>query len=224
MALIDTSDMDDIMTALGAADALLQAQLVNSGTTVTTLLKESREKIRLTLTEADIDNATAWQSAIRQLERNLPNQLGPSLANAVNGMDAYYLQQTGKRLREQFKTYTGWTDAFRALWRRVKREELIVRLASITNTGGTWGSLTADKTITLDTGVELRTASTIANQLTATVRMRKADGVTEQVSAITIPPGTTSGTVFDISGAFTTVVSVSVSAGLDGNILAIWTR
>jgi hypothetical protein len=228
MALIDTSQLQSITDALGLADANLQATLdLNTSTTAAAKVKSVRELIRAQASDTDIDPAVTWQAAIRSLEKSLSNQVNPILGSACRAMEAYYVAQTGQKTRLYFKTFTGWSENFRKLWRRTLNEELVVRLGTITKASGSWGAFTADKDIDLDTELEVRTASLIGNtSISLTLSLSRAAGSNVSVS-LTIPANTPNATVFSITGAalrYNGVTSTTVTGGTNGDVLAVWTR
>ena len=108
-------------------------------------------------------------------------------------------------------------------------EELVVRLGSIAKSGASWGSLTADKTISLDSSLELRTMASIGSTaIPVAVYLTKSAGTSELVT-LTIPAGT-GVTSFDLTSATTTrfngveSVTISNSYGVDGTTFEFWVK
>ena len=228
MALSDASQMLAISTAYGTADANLQSILATTGSVAQAEITTARQTVFEQTTDADFDKANTWTAAIRATELSLTNTITPILNSAVKAIEAYYVGQYATKTRIYFKTGVTWTDAFRALWRRVMNEELIVELGSITNSAGTWGSYTTSgKSIALNTALECRvtSAATTTVLMTVNIVLGRADS-TSQLLTFTIPVGTAVNTVIHLTNSttstWTNVVSLSVTGGSASDQLQIW--
>jgi hypothetical protein len=230
MALSSITTLKPITDALGAADAILQAQLglanVNSVPTVQMNLTTARSSFDAGKIDAEFDNAEKTLATLRTSEKCITASLGAILAADCAALDSFYNNQYGAKLRTYFKVTgaTQWTDNFRALWRRVMKEELIVRLGSTTNTTGTWGAFSADKTIGSDANLEIRCITAITASVAVSITLNKLAGGTELV-AINIPASTLINTVFPIkgiAGKYSGVVSISATGGENNDVLEVW--
>lgn len=227
MPLISNTDILSISTALGAADAaFVSATDTTQSTSPAAYLKAARIQVHADSADADYDNALAWETALRKVELSLPTSLGPILASTCAATDAYYIAQTGNKLRINFKAVTGWTNAFRALWRKSLKEEIIVRIWSFTNTSGTWGAIAPDKAIMLDTALEIHAVSAVTSAITLNLILLHANATTNLVT-LTIPAGTLAGTVFPIgtvaaASKWVGTQSVGTSGGEAGDIIELW--
>ena len=103
------------------------------------------------------------------------------------------------------------------------KEELIVRLWSITNTSSTWGSATTDKVIALDTALEIRAVTAVTAAITLNLVLQHATGTTELVSLI-IPAGTAPASVIPVKtgSKFVSTQSVGIVGGETGDVIELW--
>lgn len=186
--------------------------------------------------DAEYTNIQALISQSRTVETNLSTTLNNIVVPICNSLNSFYTAQYGSRFRTYFKdvyvddpTLSIWTENFRTLWRRALVEELVVRLGTVEKTAGSWGTFTSDKTISLDTALELRTTASIGSTaIPVAVYMTKASGSSELVT-LTIPAGTGI-TSLDLTTTATTKfngidsVTISNSYGIDGTIFEFWVK
>ena len=186
--------------------------------------------------DSEYTNIQSLINQTRTVELNLSTTLNNIVVPICTSLNSFYTAQYGLRFRTYFKdvyvsdpTDSIWTEDFRGLWRRALAEELVVRLGSIAKSGASWGSLTADKTISLDSSLELRTMASIGSTaIPVAVYLTKSAGTSELVT-LTIPAGT-GVTSFDLTSATTTrfngveSVTISNSYGVDGTTFEFWVK
>lgn len=186
--------------------------------------------------DSEYTNIQSLINQTRTVELNLSTTLNNIVVPICTSLNSFYTAQYGSRFRTYFKdvyvsdpTDSIWTEDFRGLWRRALAEELVVRLGSIAKSGASWGSLTADKTISLDSSLELRTMASIGSTaIPVAVYLTKSAGTSELVT-LTIPAGT-GVTSFDLTSATTTrfngveSVTISNSYGVDGTTFEFWVK
>ena len=239
MALTTAALILKISSALGQADKDLQATKVDtvvSSTVFTSNKAAGNLKLarNTALTDAassdatDLDNYNTLLTAFRTVEKKYVTTVDPILKDYLTALDTYFTAQNGRKLRPSFTDATvAWTDDFRALWRRIQNEEIIVRLGTVTKASGTWGAFTADKTIALPSSIELRLpVFTATAAITVNVTLSKLGGGTDIVEQV-IPTTATTGTVYPLrltagNGKYTGISSVSVTGGADTDSLAFW--
>jgi hypothetical protein len=186
--------------------------------------------------DSEYTNIQSLINQTRTVELNLSTTLNNIVVPICTSLNSFYTAQYGSRFRTYFKdvyvsdpTDSIWTEDFRGLWRRALAEELVVRLGSIAKSGASWGSLVADKTISLDSSLELRTMASIGSTaIPVAVYLTKSAGTSELVT-LTIPAGT-GVTSFDLTSATTTrfngveSVTISNSYGVDGTTFEFWVK
>jgi hypothetical protein len=186
--------------------------------------------------DSEYTNIQSLINQTRTVELNLSTTLNNIVVPICTSLNSFYTAQYGSRFRTYFKdvyvsdpTDSIWTEDFRGLWRRALAEELVVRLGSIAKSGASWGSLTADKTISLDSSLELRTMASIGSTaIPVAVYLTKSAGTSELVT-LTIPAGT-GVTSFDLTSTTTTrfngveSVTISNSYGVDGTTFEFWVK
>lgn len=186
--------------------------------------------------DSEYTNIQSLINQTRTVELNLSTTLNNIVVPICTSLNSFYTAQYGSRFRTYFKdvyvsdpTDSIWTEDFRGLWRRALAEELVVRLGSIAKSGASWGSLTADKTINLDSSLELRTMASIGSTaIPVAVYLTKSAGTSELVT-LTIPAGT-GVTSFDLTSTTTTKfngvesVTISNSYGVDGTTFEFWVK
>lgn len=186
--------------------------------------------------DSEYTNIQSLINQTRTVELNLSTTLNNIVVPICTSLNSFYTAQYGSRFRTYFKdvyvsdpTDSIWTEDFRGLWRRALAEELVVRLGSIAKSGASWGSLIADKTISLDSSLELRTMASIGSTaIPVAVYLTKSAGTSELVT-LTIPAGT-GVTSFDLTSTTTTKfngvesVTISNSYGIDGTTFEFWVK
>jgi len=149
-----------------------------------------------------------------------------TLASTVNGLNTYAETQLGQSFKDYYAGQITWSANFKALWRAIRAEELIVRLGSLTNSGNVWGAFTADQTIVLDSVLSVHVLTTITNEITMTfVLSHENTSLTNSTVVVTIPAATTSGSVIPIGSAtsiYNGVVSVTCTGGESSDDLEVW--
>ena len=229
----------DIATATGTLNTTdLTWSEYPAASSTQSLLREVRAGFDNTDNRSDSEY-TNIQSLINQsrtVELNLSTTLNNVVVPICTSLNSFYTAQYGARFRTYFKdvyvndpTATIWTEDFRTLWRRALAEELVVRLGSVAKSGASWGSFSADKTITLDSSLELRTTASIGSTaIPVAVYLTKSSGTSELIT-LTIPAGT-GVTSFDLTSTATTKfngvesVSISNSYGVDGTTFEFWVK
>jgi len=186
--------------------------------------------------DSEYTNIQSLISQSRTVETNLSTTINNIVVPICTSLSSFYGAQYGARFRTYFKdVYVSdpnasiWTDDFRTLWRRALTEELVVRLGTIAKSGASWGSFTADKSISLDSSLELRTTASIGSTaIPVAVYMTKSVGASELVT-LTIPAGT-GVTTFDLTTTSTTKfngiesVTISNTYGVDGTTFEFWVK
>jgi len=186
--------------------------------------------------DSEYTNIQSLINQTRTVELNLSTTLNNIVVPICTSLNSFYTAQYGSRFRTYFKdvyvsdpTDSIWTEDFRGLWRRALTEELVVRLGSIAKSGASWGSLISDKTISLNSSLELRTMASIGSTaIPVAVYLTKSAGTSELVT-LTIPAGT-GVTSFDLTSTTTTKfngvesVTISNSYGVDGTTFVFWVK
>jgi hypothetical protein len=202
------------------------------------LLKEVRAGFDNTDNRSDSEytNIQSLINQARAVELNISTTLNNIVVPICTSLNSFYTAQYGSRFRTYFKdvyvsdpTSSIWTEDFRGLWRRALAEELVIRLGSIAKSGASWGSFTADKTISLDSSLELRTLASIGSTaIPVAVYLTKSAGASELIT-LTISAGT-GVTSFDLTSTTTTKfngvesVTISNSYGVDGTTFEFWVK
>lgn len=229
----------DIATSTGTLNStdIIWSE-IPTDSSVQFLLKEVRQGFDDTdnRSESEYNNILSLITQSRSIETNLPNTLNNILTPICNSINSFYTSQYGSRFRTYFKdVYVAdpaaeiWTEDFKKVWRRALNEELVVRLGTVEKSAGTWGSFTSDKSIVLDSSLELRTTASIGSTaIPIAVYMTKSVGSSELIT-LTIPAGT-GVTSFDLTTTTTTKftgiesVTISDSYGTNGTIFEFWVK
>ncbi len=239
MALTDSTTFQAIAEAIGAADYNIQETLnLGVSTSAASKIKTARQSVGTAsqaAADADFDDLNTYETALRALEKDLTTRVTPAVAAAITSTQTYFLAETGVNFRDYFngtvntKTFSYSTDfeRFRSAWRRVRSEEMIVRIGSVTRAAGVWpNSLTSDRTFTLPSLLEVRTGSLIgAAAITLNLVCVRADN-TSDVITLTIPAATVQGTRYSIGGVqkYVSVTTVTASGGTNNDVLEVWLR
>jgi hypothetical protein len=229
----------DIATSTGTLNTtnLVWSEYPTASSTQS-LLKEVRTGFDNTDNRSDSEytNIQSLINQARAVELNISTTLNNIVVPICTSLNSFYTAQYGSRFRTYFKdvyvsdpTSSIWTEDFRRLWRRALAEELVIRLGSIAKSGASWGSFTADKTISLDSSLELRTLASIGSTaIPVAVYLTKSAGTSELIT-LTIPAGT-GVTSFDLTSTTTTKfngvesVTISNSYGVDGTTFEFWVK
>jgi hypothetical protein len=239
MPLTTASTFQPIAEAIGAADHNIQSTLdLGSSSSAASKIRAARQSIGTeshSAADADFDDLNTYETSMRALEKELVTRVRPAIAGAITATQTYFLAKTGVNFRDYFdgttggKTFVYSTDftRFRAAWRRVRGEELIVPIGRITRAGGVWpGSLTLDQDFELPTPLEVRTGSNIGTaSITLNLICVRADGSNDLIS-LAIPAGTASGTRYAIGGnqKYVGVSTITASGGTNSDVLEVWLR
>lgn len=220
-----------VSTALGNSDNLLQEEIEGeSSTNALGYLTTARSSIDSLHGEYDYDAAQTWQSALRAIELSMITSMESMLRGACTGANTYFSTSWGAAFKPYWHALeasrtVAWTSNFRALWRRVMDEELVVRLGSITRGSG-WGPYVEDTTIEVASTLDVRAGTLIgASNVILTLTLTTEDDETD-VQVLTIPAATGDGTVFNVNGAtkYKAVVGASATGGTALDSLEVWVR
>lgn len=228
MAITDTGQFQIIADALGAADAALQEQLVdNTGTSMHELML-ARQTVYEQTTESDFDRGNTLSQAIRSVEKGLPGKVNPLLFGIASAIDAYFIAQTGAKLRIFFRTGITWTSEFREFWRRAMKEELIVKLAHRSRGSSAWASFAADQSIVLNQTLQVRTGTAQAigpSDITVTLTLERSDS-TSATETLRIPANTAANTPFTIgkNTTYQSVTAMALAGGTNGDLVEVWVQ
>jgi hypothetical protein len=239
MPLTTASTFKPIAEAIGAADHNIQSTLdLGSGSSAAYKIKVARQAIGTesqSAADADFDDLNTYETSMRTLEKDLVTRVQSAVAAAITATQTYFLAETGVNFRDYFdgttggKTFTYSTDfgRFRTAWRRVRNEELIVPIGSVTKSTGVWpSSLTPDQSFSLPTLLEVRTGSLIgAASITLNLICVRSDNTNDLIT-LTIPANTADGTRYAIGGTqkYVSVTTVTASGGTNGDVLEVWLR
>lgn len=226
-----------IITSLGISNAYLQ--LSQAGTAVSGLsqLQDSRNTIADSLADnsisgTDFDASNTLAAALRTAEKNAPTAVATNYDTTLAALDTYFTTVAGSNLRTYWNSKTSnqtttFTDNFRSYFRRVKSDELIVKLYSITMPSG--GNTTSFASIASTTNMvpalfEVRTDSAIGTSFIANFTCVKTTGGTDLVS-LEIPAGTGVSTYFSIGGTQKYLfMSAFSGTGTSGDTISLWVR
>ena len=226
-----------IITSLGISNAYLQ--LSQAGTAVSGLsqLQDSRNTIAdylsdNTITGTDFDASNTLAAALRTAEKNAPTAVATNYDTTLTALDTYFTTVVGSNLRTYWNSKTSnqtttFTDNFRSFFRRVKADELIVKLYSVTMPAA--GSTTTISSIASTTNMvpalfEVRTDTAIGSSFIANFTCVKTTGSTDLVS-LEIPSGTGISSYYSIGGTQKYLYVSSFSGtGSDTNAISLWVR
>jgi hypothetical protein len=226
-----------VVTSLGNSDAFLQ--LSQAGTAVSGLsqLQDARNTIADSLadnaiTGTDFDASNTLAAAFRTAEKNAPTSVADNYNTVLAAMDTYFTAVKGSNLRTYWNSKsadstTTFTENFRSFFRRIKTDEVIVNLNSVTMPAA--GSTTTISSIASTTNMlpvllEVRTDTAIGSTLTANFTCVKTTGSTDLVT-LEIPAGTGISTYYSIGGTQKySYVSTFSGTGTSGNAISVWVR
>ena len=131
-----------MVTSLGNCDAFLQAAQTGTATSGLTQLQTARGDVADSLgdnsiTTADFDATNTLAASLRTAEGSAPSTVSSAYNGALTALDTYITTVTGSTIKEYWNSKTDartmtFTDNFRAFFRRVKADEVIVKLYSVT--------------------------------------------------------------------------------------------
>ena len=226
-----------MVTSLGNCDAFLQAAQTGTATSGLTQLQTARGDVADSLgdnsiTTADFDATNTLAASLRTAEGSAPSTVSSAYNGALTALDTYITTVTGSTIKEYWNSKTDartmtFTDNFRAFFRRVKTDEVIVQLYSVTMPAA--GSTTVISSVGSTTNMipalyEVRTDTAIGSSFVANFNCYKSNGGTDLVS-LSINAGTAISNYISI-GSTTKYLYISSfsGTGTSGNAISVWTR
>jgi hypothetical protein len=226
-----------MVTSLGNCDAFLQAAQTGTATSGLTQLQTARGDVADSLgdnsiTTTDFDATNTLAASLRTAEGSAPSTVSSAYNGAITALDTYITTVTGSTIKEYWNSKTDartmtFTDNFRAFFRRVKTDEVIVQLYSVTMPAA--GSTTVISSVGSTANMipalyEVRTDTAIGSSFVANFNCYKSNGGTDLVS-LTINAGTAISNYFSI-GSTTKYLYISSfsGTGTSGNAISVWTR
>ena len=226
-----------IVTSLGNCDAYLQAAQTGTATSGLSQLQTARGDVADSLgdnaiTTTDFDATNTLAAALRTAEGNAPSTASSAYNGALTALDTYMSTVTGSTVKDYWTGKTSdrtmtFTDNFRSFYRRVKADEVIMKLYSVTMPAA--GSTTVITSIGSTTNMlpvlfEVRTDTAIGSSFVANFNCVKSTGSTDLVS-LTIDAGTGISTYYSIGGTQKYAYISSFSGtGSDTNAISVWIR
>lgn len=235
MALIDVVEMTELTDRLGASEADLQDALDGgaSGSAMNRLAaaRDYAYDAGGALTGTSFDNVLALATTLRGCEKTLEANAEAALSSAVSALDTYLYAETGKTLKNYYdgtvvnKTID-WDDDFRGLWRRIKSEELVIKLNDSLKAAGTWGTTITSPGIEIASKIELRAATLIgAADVVVTLTLTSSADTSVNIG-ILVPAGTAAGATFPIRNSsyttFKAVTAAVLTGGTNGDSIEVW--
>ena len=226
-----------IVTSLGNCDAYLQAAQTGTATSGLSQLQSARGDVADSLgdnsiTNTDFNATNTLAASFRTAEGNAPSTVSSAYNGALTALETYMSTVTGSTIKDYWNSKTldktmTFTDNFRAFYRRVKADEVIVQLYSVTMPSA--GSTTVISSVGSTTNMipalyEVRTDTAIGSSFVANFTCVKSGGSTDLVS-LTIDSGTGISNYFSIGGTTKYLYVSSFSGtGTSGNAISVWTR
>jgi len=226
-----------IVTSLGNSDAYLQAAQTGTATSGLSQLQTARGDVADSLsdnsiTNTDFDATNTLAASLRTAEGNAPSTVSSAYNGALTALDTYMTTVTGSTVKDYWNSKTSdttmtFTDNFRAFFRRVKTDEVIVKLYSITMPSA--GSTTSISSVGSTTNMipalyEVRTDTAIGSSFVANFTCIKSGGGSDLVS-LTVDSGTGISNYFSIGGTTKYLyISAFSGTGTSGNTISVWTR
>jgi len=226
-----------MVTSLGNCDAFLQAAQTGTATSGLTQLQTARGDVADSLgdnsiTTTDFDATNTLAASLRTAEGSAPSTVSSAYNGAITALDTYITTVTGSTIKEYWNSKTDartmtFTESFRAFFRRVKTDEVIVQLYSVTMPAA--GSTTVISSVGSTANMipalyEVRTDTAIGSSFVANFTCVKTGGSSDLVS-LTINAGTAISNYFSI-GSTTKYLYISSfsGTGTSGNAVSVWTR
>jgi hypothetical protein len=226
-----------IVTSLGNSDAFLQAAQTGTATSGLSQLQTARGDVADSLgdnsiTSADFDATNTLAASLRTAEGNAPSTASSAYNGSLTALDTYISTVTGSTVKEYWNSKSSdrtmtFTDNFRSFFRRVKADEVIVQLYSVTMPSA--GSTTVISSVGSTTNMipalyEVRTDTAIGSTFVANFTCVKTGGSSDLVS-LTVNAGTAISNYFSI-GSTTKYLYISSfsGTGTSGNAISVWTR
>jgi hypothetical protein len=235
MALIDSANITELTNRLGASELdLATAKDIAVSNSAMERLAAARDYVYdmgTTLTGTEFDNILALATSLRGSERTMMEYLETTLEDSVNALDTYFNATVGTGMRAYYTglaaaTTVNWNVNFRKLWRRIKQEELVIALASASNSAGTWTvSYDADG-IELPSVVTIRTEALVGASDIIVTLVLDVDDTTTATIGINIPSETVADTAFVVRNTlyneFIGVSSMTITGGTNGDSIKLW--
>lgn len=226
-----------IVTSLGNCDAFLQAAQTGTATSGLSQLQTARGDVADSLgdnaiTTTDFDATNTLAASLRTAEGSAPSTVSSAYNGAITALDTYITTVTGSTIKEYWNSKSDartmtFTENFRAFFRRVKTDEVIVQLYSVTMPAA--GSTTVISSVGSTANMipalyEVRTDTAIGSSFVANFTCVKTGGSSDLVS-LTINAGTAISNYFSI-GSTTKYLYISSfsGTGTSGNAVSVWTR
>ena len=226
-----------MVTSLGNCDAFLQAAQTGTATSGLTQLQTARGDVADSLgdnsiTTTDFDATNTLAASLRTAEGSAPSTVSSAYNGAITALDTYITTVTGSTIKEYWNSKTDartmtFTENFRAFFRRVKTDEVIVQLYSVTMPAA--GSTTVISSVGSTANMipalyEVRTDTAIGSSFVANFTCVKTGGCSDLVS-LTINAGTAISNYFSI-GSTTKYLYISSfsGTGTSDNAVSVWTR
>ena len=226
-----------IVTSLGNSDAFLQAAQTGTATSGLSQLQTARGDVADSLgdnsiTSADFDATNTLAASLRTAEGSAPSTVSSAYNGSLTALDTYISTVTGSTVKEYWNSKSSdrtmtFTDNFRSFFRRVKADEVIIQLYSVTMPSA--GSTTVISSVGSTTNMipalyEVRTDTAIGSSFVAHFTCVKTGGSSDLVS-LTVNAGTAISNYFSI-GSTTKYLYISSfsGTGTSGNAISVWTR
>jgi hypothetical protein len=226
-----------MVTSLGNCDAFLQAAQTGTATSGLTQLQTARGDVADSLgdnsiTTTDFDATNTLAASLRTAEGSAPSTVSSAYNGAITALDTYITTVTGSTIKEYWNSKSDartmtFTENFRAFFRRVKTDEVIVQLYSVTMPAA--GSTTVISSVGSTANMipalyEVRTDTAIGSSFVANFNCVKTGGSSDLIS-LTINAGTAISNYFSI-GSTTKYLYISSfsGTGTSGNAVSVWTR
>jgi hypothetical protein len=226
---------------------LSSAGIIGSGSSYVLQQKRSGLKLgtenRLTVADciadnnivnADFDSSTILAQSMRTSENALSSTLSSVYASYQTALDTYVNANKSATVRNYYNSLSversvSFTENYRSFYRRIKSEELIVKLYSNTKSVGVWGSTVNHYSTTnmLATLLEVRTGSLIgASDVVVTLVPIKSDGTNDSPKTLNIPATTANKTQYAINDTtkYKGIFSIGITGGTNGDIIEVWIK
>jgi hypothetical protein len=187
-----------------------------------------------TIVNTDFDSSTILAQSMRTTENALSSTLSSVYASYQTALDTYVNANKSATLRNYYNSLSvertvAFTENYRSFYRRIKTEELIVKLYSNTKSVGVWGSTVNHYSTTnmLASFLEVRTGSLIgASDVVVTLVPIKSDGTNDSPKTLNIPATTANKTQYSISDAtkYIGIYSIGITGGTNGDIIEVWVK
>jgi hypothetical protein len=119
-----------------------------------------------------------------------------------------------------------WNDMFRLLWRREMNQELIIKLATASRSGGVWTTNVISPGVSLPSSLEVRADTLIGpTNISLTIGLTTEAGA-DVSTGLLIPANTAIGVAkpitYNVLSRFTDLRTLSATGGTNGDSLSVW--